>query len=233
MNIIGWKTTYIGSWWYVRVYIFLVCVFPFVNCIFKRRGKEWLDVAKNILLCFCIFALLWIHHIGGTLNDICFKIANPVYFAIYLVGYLCANIGEVGIPEGLYALIKKYSFFLALLCFFFFYAVRIYVADSAGYNIVDIIIIAPWIYSFTILLRKAPHIRKFLAWWGKYSIYMWLVHEFFRTYFTSFLFLTDYSVVIYLTLISLSLALSIVLSKIEQVVDRLIQLICKLKKERA
>ncbi|MDE5951075.1 MAG: hypothetical protein K2H12_05810, partial [Acetatifactor sp.] len=101
-------------------------------------------------------------------------------------------------------------------------AVRVKLATDAAYAKIDFLLTPLLIYGLLTLLAHAGPLCAFLAWWGRQSTYIWLVHGFVF----GFLYLVIRPLVrldiwIYLVVLLVSAAVAVALNAVEKLPGRL------------
>lgn len=99
---------------------------------------------------------------------------------------------------------------------------RCWLADTADYNKIDIVIIVPLVFILIKLFNKNNNIKKLMCFFGKKSTYMWLLHMFLIYGFSGCISWGKYSIVVYLLLLVEAYLLSYFLEKIESVIKAIV-----------
>ena len=138
------------------------------------------------------------------------------YTLIFVIGYLCSRFNifsklEKRIPHG----VASYLIGGILLAVTF--AVRSVLAKNPGHIGSDILLAPVFAFAVCLLTRVEGKPTQCLAWLGKYSVYMWLTHNFYGMYyFRDFITVTRISTLMYLQLVVVSLLTSAILIFLEK-----------------
>lgn len=152
------------------------------------------------------------------------KLLNPVYFSCFIVGFLCARYNLFNLLSK-YKNYQKYKIPVALSLLGGCIIIRLLLSKRADYNAVDILIVAPFVYSICVLSDKMHVVSVVLEYLGKNSTYMWLTHTFLITWGRNLIFFSKFTIVATILLLGFSLLVSIFLSYIEKGIDFGIKLI--------
>lgn len=212
LNLLAIRFDYNGAWWYVRNYVLMLILFPFLDSILTfvcRWKKAWMLAMAPVLyvLAYYLAPIVPLHNLLGSVTI--------VYLAIFAEGMLFEKLGlfeklEKALQKGVW---DKYVL-LALVI-----AARIIVVRTAGDCVIDLILIFPFISCVTKIVNGWTRGKRVLQFVGDHSTYMWLVHGFFfempvlRHYLTW----CRFSVLIWIQLVLASLIISLTLTKLEKV----------------
>lgn len=208
-NLSGFSSSYCSEWWFIRLYIEFILLFPLIKDI---------DINKSIVVIITYFIL---KNFESTITESfahqwlikeTIRIMN--WFPIYIVGIISAK-------NNLFSKYQQFFFkynqninlcsfiLLILLALFRYYISR----NTTSFDF----LIAPLFIFASINLINYLHIGTFLEYFGKRSTALWLVHPFFcYYYFQKMTFLPYYSLLIYLWLILLSLGVTYITNYIYQ-----------------
>lgn len=201
---------FISPWWYLKVAILFIVIFPFVYLLQKH----------------------WIGKIGlvaGYILAICFLMVKPYndniwrYLPAFFVGI---EMAEWKIPEELKMLIiNKWRRLLAVVISIFIFAITVYLKYSIGhlnYIFQTIQAVVILIVSL-VLLSKIPYLAQMLACLGKNSKYMWLIHAYiYNQLIRNFMYSLGNIWLIFVTLTVISLIASIGLKYANDLISRCI-----------
>ncbi|WP_283672573.1 acyltransferase family protein [Clostridium perfringens] len=208
LNFVGIKSTYNGEWWFVRLYVMLVLLYPLFTFIVNR-----LNVYIILLISFIINVL------GFGITKISI-ILNDNYIILDLIGILLG-------AQFLFLLgmcIAKYAFFnkvtkklnfkkskyiiLSFLILFLIFILR----NVSVIGPTTELILVPMLCFF--IANSVSNNNK-ISNLGKYSNNMWLTHSFFIYYlFPNIIFKFKYSILILLLVIFISMVCSFIINKI-------------------
>ena len=146
-----------------------------------------------------------------------------VFTLVFFVGYICSffHIFEFGKDNAIYQRIRP---FLAIILLFACFGIRWIRAYDALYCKYDAFITAPIIYSLVTLFTYIKFPTNIIRTIGKYSTYMWLTHTFFcYYYFNQWIIKCRISILMFLLTTLLSLGCAIILTHIENMINKLTQ----------
>lgn len=207
LNFIGLKFDCNGAWWYVRNYVFMMMVYPIAAVMYKifplpERCKERIFIVG--LLEFVVLYYMSDHILISKITNS----TTVIYLLLFMLGAMCYKHKYFDIIE-MVVRSKVIGLILILLASL---AIRFLLADSASYNIIDIIIIIPFIYSCSELISKTKIFKKLTCILGYYSTYIWLIHcFFFNEKFKCVIIFSHFTVSTWFSLILISVLVSILL----------------------
>lgn len=208
---------YCGEWWYVFQYIKFLIVFPFLELvIFWLKDKEKRKYAIiSIVAGFCIIAavraIAW-NSFAGKIIRFGFNQFYSHYMVIFLVAFV---MGKYRIYESISKYVSGSITLIVMLsaCVVF----RWFFVTHASQSNCDVFLAPILIFSLVGILHKAKSqkIISCLAYLGKYSIYMWLIHTFWiYYYFQNIILLPRYSLLIFIWALAISLINAILLDQL-------------------
>ncbi len=205
-NFIGIFFDYNGSWWYVRQYYLMMLVAPMVLYFLFKFERKWLVflglVMILVLLCLAYYGVAF-----GFLSSVAGS-NTIVYLLIFIEGILCSK-------YGVFDKVKLNKAIVAVLLIGIF-LLRIAVAESAAYNLIDLFIIVPVLFCLCVLINSTNYIKRFFCFVGQYSTYIWLSHGFFFAYYMKVLLVhSSLTFVVWLEVLILSLLVSVFFKLIE------------------
>lgn len=214
------------EWWYVKQYLFLLFVFPLIDCfLFCLVDKK--KILYCIILLFAVFFLV----LGCKFS----RWEGPKHFLVnlyynvnidYMIIFLCAVlISKFKIFEKIDLRIAlPFYFYVLLLLGVFLFRWR-YVKGPAQSNY-DIYLTPVFIFALVKLLHEKKmsfHAQNVLQYFGKYSTFMWLTHTFWiYYYFQKIILLPKYSLLIYVWAVAIALVNAIVLDMLYKRIETLI-----------
>lgn len=198
-NWIGWLCSYNAEWWYVKEYITMLFLFPFIDVVYeylKKTIKAKLRIPIGIIVT-CMVSIT-----NGS-----FK-----YIMIFVLGIIFS---QESIFEYIDHKIQK-KYLWACICVMLVLVGRTMIGGSGH---LDIILCPILIYGICIL-TEAELVRKYInpmiKILGKYSMYIWLTHTFFAYYyFQELVFMAKYSLGIFVWTIVLCLCVAVVIEFIQ------------------
>lgn len=205
-NVTSWQCTYIGEQWFFLPYIILMIVSKWVFKFFDKLRCYWLIGVVVVIWMGTTYILK--HFDSDTLasNMLFYNIFLAVFMLpSFTLGYMANRFAWVNKMNVLFTKYGKGintlpAIFLIALCIF-----RCFVPNAS---------IAPYFAITFILLFAQISLGKYtgnvLTYLGKHSMNMWLIHTWFSTrLFHGFFFdHLQYPVLIYITLLTISLAAS-------------------------
>ncbi len=177
LNFIGLLSTYNHEWWFITTYVICVCLFPFI-----KRMAEHLSVYLYVLLVLC-FQFVFLILERYKLFEYCdITRINIRFLAPYVV---CFCAGVLFAVKGLFSRfakeINKIRFKHIFCCFIII--VVFVLRESIHQLALDSVFVILLIFALKNLLIFDSVVKKALAFLGKYSAYMWLIHSFFCYYY--------------------------------------------------
>ena len=201
LSAVGYNIKINSEWWYIKVYVCMLLVFPIGNAFFEHYRKN--EILNKLLLLI----------VGTCAFIVARQYLASVYFVIFCTGYL---ISKYRVFQKL-DLITERKLRIGVICVVTAFVIRIIIADSAIYNDIDILITPLFIYGVCILNDYANLYFKLLKKIGEYSTYIWLTHTFFcYYYFQKIITISRFSTLILMETIVASFFTAVVLSEIEK-----------------
>lgn len=185
-NLTALNPTYNGAWWYVEQYAKMLLALPLLDLLltrFTRPGEEkckWIFYLTLGLLGggALLAGRLWLP--GLWTLAVAVKDGLRISFLlVFVAGYLIAR---YGLWQRVDKVLRRRGGWLpvclsvALLGAVI--ALRTMLATDAAYAKLDFLFAPLFSYGVLTLLSRVPPLGAFLAWWGKQSTYIWLVHGF-------------------------------------------------------
>lgn len=193
-NFFGWSATYNQEWWFVRVFLITLLLFPLY---FKISEKKvfWM-VLFSLFLLFLGFTLkvdLW-----GTFGFL-------IWQASFVLGIVCAKLKFFSSP--LVQHFDNLSWGWILLGFGLFLMSCLLLRWFFGANGMKLdFLIVPFFVYFSVQAIEVIRSSHLFAYLGKYSFQLWLVHSFFCYYYLQdLIYFPKWSPLIFLLLTALSL----------------------------
>lgn len=223
---------YNGEWWYVFQYLILMIAFPFVDTIvslllncFEKHRKKFIFIGISLIVLLSVGYVFFDSIraiIRGFTNQLHYN-SRRVYLVIFIIGFLCAKLNLFQFdPKGKS---KKWIPFVGLVLIVGCFVIRAVMTKDVFYIFTDIFIIVPFVLGLCLLSESMKRTTHLLQAIGKHSTYMWLTHSFYcYYYFRSFITISRISIIMMIQLFVVSLATAVVLSRIENLLDSLIEL---------
>lgn len=230
---LGRDTLFVGEWWYVSTYLGMLCMYP-VLCLVNKlltTVSEKHIIRQFVLLIavigVCAGVLVWRNDAAyGFAKKVYSYMLNHVYFLIFAEGWFIAffdfekrlKVSEKG---------SLFHIIVVILCII----VRVAMASSAAYNLIDPVIIAPFAISTAKLISRMPKAEALLCFFGRYSTYMWLTHSVIcYHYLQEAVAVVPVSTAMFFVLIVLSFSTAYVLTKAEKLLCKgCNRLVCKIR----
>lgn len=192
------------EWWYVRFYVIVLCLYPFmdwIHCMLKKK----MTFIDGVIVISCI-----------TITTIPALHTRFIYNMIMtIVGYECAEIGVYKLKpaSGLWgwiivSVIYPIKWFLVLFL------------DKYSHNVLDVILVPLMVYG-VICIYNSSFIKKgnwFACRWclnllSRYSMMIWLIHSFLIYYYAHDVMLrVKYGILIYLLTIIISAGIGVLIN---------------------
>lgn len=233
-NLVGVDCSYNGEWWYVFLYMKLLFVFPFINCILYSYKNKKSNVLKYAFILIYVCTLILFFRYTVVKNFILNIIDGKLYYYYtFIIGIVIARFS---LFDKLKRIVKSnvngvmMSFVSVILTIIF----RTIFAKDAAYDKIDFLIAPILIFSFSNILRYISNKRidRLFILFGNYSTYIWLVHTFLcYYYFQNIILMPKYSLLIYIWLVILSLSVSIILDYIYNLIGRAISFVFSTKEK--
>lgn len=180
-NLTAFQPTYNGSWWYVEQYAKMLLAFPLLDLLFTKferleKKKKWIFFLTLAGLAFA--GILW----SPILYEFVLaaaKAMRPSFSLIFIVGYLAAR---YRIYQRLDKALRRWGGWLPVCLSAVLIGavavVRVLLATDAAWAELDFLLVPVLVYGVLVLLSCIKSLGAFLAWWGKESTYIWLIHNF-------------------------------------------------------
>lgn len=213
LNFFGLSNSYNGAWWYIFFYLKMLLILPLIDCFFQINKDKRSIIQKIIIYGLLFIAIMLVYFLQKPFFSEMLEFFMPAYALCFLIGYIFSRFE---IYEWAYKLIgQKIMTILGILGFLAVIIVRVKMAKDASSAGLDFIFVPVFVYGFLTITSLVPRISKIFEFFGKYSMFIWLVHVFFYDHYAKkIVMLSKVSIGIYLTLLLLSTASAFVLSKL-------------------
>lgn len=223
-NFIGVSDSFNKEWWFIKVYVVLILIYPLINFIVKKYKLKTVFIGTNLLflisMLFNKLALIMENQIIATMFSICGLIfSQQIYF---IIGVLVA---KEQIFDRINKLFNKFKVNIKIISLVFIiisieiYRYIEYIPIVKYFNYV--IIMPIFIYSIVNIVNN----NKMINCIGKNSNNIWLIHSFFcYYYFQKIVFIPRYSILIILWMIILSLISSLIINLILSMIKKIINI---------
>lgn len=219
LNLLGLRSSYNATWWYISVYYCMILVSPLIYSFLKGRIPKKIVITVIVLVVAAILGYVIVIH------DLirCLKIfsnllqsALSVFLVIFAEGMLCARF------DLLEKFASKLNLITALLLLLVTFLIRMVLIRFPGDSIFDVLVIIPFVVSVSRILAGSKYLKEGLAFIGKYSAGMWYCHPYFYAYlFFTAVMRSDISFLVYLQVCLYSFVSAFLFDRIEGLLDRL------------
>ena len=197
-----------ASWWYLSLAILLIFVVPVLHIAVRKLGPY----ASVFLSLFLVqsFGL-------DTVMD-----GLPRYLIVAVAGIIFAEYNIFERTEHYIETKKGLGYFLVAVILIAIPVTAVMKSHMQSKYLLDAVMAVLVIELTQLCIKKIPCLNTALAFIGKYSLYMWLIHSFFTKYwFQEFTYSFQNIWAIFFVLVGITLFISICLSKLEQICSRL------------
>lgn len=197
-----------ASWWYLSLAMLLIFMVPILHIVVRKLGPY----ASVFLSLFLVqsFGL-------DTVMD-----GLPRYLIVVVAGIIFAEYNIFERTEHYIETKKGLGYFLVAVILIAIPVTAVMKSHMQSKYLLDAVMAVLVIELTQLCIKKIPCLNTVLAFIGKYSLYMWLIHSFFTKYwFQKFTYSFKNIWVIFFVLVGITLFISICLSKLEQICSRL------------
>lgn len=197
-----------ASWWYLSLAMLLIFMVPILHIVVRKLGPY----ASVFLSLFLVqsFGL-------DTVMD-----GLPRYLIVVVAGIIFAEYNIFERTEHYIETKKGLGYFLVAVILIAIPVTAVMKSHMQSKYLLDAVMAVLVIELTQLCIKKIPCLNIALAFIGKYSLYMWLIHSFFTKYwFQKFTYSFKNIWVIFFVLVGITLFISICLSKLEQICSRL------------
>lgn len=219
-NITALEPTYNGTWWYVEQYAKMLLVLPFLDLFLtrferpKERKRKWTFFLILALLgaALLLAGRMWWPGLWNAVMAVKSGL-RPSFLAIFVVGYLAARFALYQRADK--ALRRRGRWLpmcVAAALVGIVIVLRVALTADVAYAKLDFLFVPLLVYGLLTLCSHISALCTFLAWWGKQSTYIWLVHGFLQGWL--YYFIKPYvrlDIWIYLAVLLASAAVSLLL----------------------
>ena len=176
LNFFGFSNSYNNEWWYVKTYIKMLIIIPFIDLLLRFTIKN-----KKISIVFASIILISIFVIP-FLQDILIEVIQRLNLFVLIMaeGFLIRRLKVFDIIND----ISKNNWLIAGLIFLVTFA-RIIISPNMYDTSFDWLFAPCFVYSTVLLIKfiKNKYVLFILNNLGKYSVYIWLSHTFIIYYY--------------------------------------------------
>lgn len=226
LNLFALKSNYNAEWWFVRLYIMLLLMYPILLELLGKYNNKKL-IAFSFLINIIGFILTKLSYVLG-INNLGLEL-----FSILLGGQFLFVLGIVIAKNGYFDKLGnkfnlKQSFYVIYLIVFIPIMAIIIEIPILG-EILKLVLIPVFIFLITNSINRS----KILEWLGKHSTNIWLTHSFFCYYlFQKLTFAPRYSILIFIWIMMLSILSSYVVKIVLQLGNILLGLVVPNQKDQ-
>lgn len=197
-----------ASWWYLSLAILLIFMVPVLHIAVRKLGP-YVSVFLSLFL---------VQSFGlDTVRD-----GLPRYLIVAVAGIIFAEHNIFERTEHYIETKKGLGYFLVAVILIAIPVTAVMKSHMQSKYLLDAVMAVLVIELTQLCIKKIPCLNTVLAFIGKYSLYMWLIHSFFTKYwFQEFTYSFKNIWVIFFVLVGITLFISICLSKLEQICSRL------------
>lgn len=219
LNFLGISSSYNGAWWYVLQYVKMLLLFPLINCFFEKIRDRLVVKEKVILYGLIALGFIGLFLFSRNLFVETVDFFKPAFMLCFVSGYLVSRFGVYEWAGKL--LPEKAANILGILSLIIVVFVRIFVQTNPYEATFDFILVPFFVWGVVSIFKCLRPAETILAFFGKYSTYMWLCHVFFYDkYAKNIVMLSRFSTGIYFSLVLLSLIASVCLTFLYDVIVR-------------
>lgn len=183
LNFFAVSTTYQATWWYMGQYAVMLLLLPLIDMLFARFAEAGERKRKYLFFGLLLLAGAMWAVCGLTacrpLWELLLRLVEALRLSFLLpfcVGYLLARCKAY---QWLARRIRgKAAVITAVVALAAAVTLRVFLADSPAYARADFVVVPVFVYAVLILLQFVPPLETVLAWLGRQSTYMWLIHGF-------------------------------------------------------
>lgn len=197
-----------ASWWYLSLAILLIFMVPVLHMAVRKLGPY-----ASVLL-----SLFLVQSFGlDTVMD-----GLPRYLIVAVAGIIFAEYNIFQRTEDYIKTKKGLEYVLVAVILIAIPITAVIKSNVQSKFLLDAVMAVLVIELTQLCIRKIPYLNTALAFVGKYSLYMWLIHSFFTKYwFQEYTYSFKNIWVIFFVLVGITLFISICLSKLEEICSRL------------
>ncbi len=220
VNMLAIEPTYNGTWWYVRQYLWMLLAAPFMKMILQGGKRERITAFAAIAILAAVMLLMYALPAMRPYLQFFRDHVQTIFVVIFFEGYLAAYLQDTKKEK---FKDKHISAVIPILLMLAAVVFRYLTSNEPGESRQDILAVPVFIWGMVYVFRKAEPLRKLFGFFGKYSLYMWLVHAYF--WFLTYVKLTSYGspLLYYLAETGMTFAAAFVLQSTEDLLKRLLR----------
>lgn len=222
LNFIGLSSSYNGAWWYVYQYLKMLMILPVIDMFFVVYKDKKQNIIKYSIYGFLFILVIAEYIINKDQFYAIFNYFQPAFLLCFIIGYF---LSRFNVLELISRFISKNLFnVLGIILLVFVIVLRVKMAKDASSAGLDFIFAPCFCIGSLCLLNYLKKLNRLLIVIGSYSTYMWLVHVFFYDHYAKQLVMASHlSLIIYLSLVLMSLGTAVVLTRFYQYLLRIIR----------
>ncbi len=213
LNMTAMEPTYNGTWWYVRQYLWMLLSAPFIKMVLQGDKRRRIIAALSAAVVLTILILLHKVQAWNIYYEWIRSHVQAIFNLIFFEGYLAAYLQDTK-KESFAG--KKVPAIIPVIIMLAAVVIRYLTSIEAGESRQDILIVPIFIWGMVYVFRNLGFIEKFFGFFGKYSLYMWLMHAY--IWFLTLIWITGYqSPLLYFAVnLGLSFAAAFILVNLEK-----------------
>lgn len=208
MNFFGFRSTYNKEWWFVRLYLELLLIYPLVIKIINKFNYK-IILTVSFVVNLIGYGIPKVQSMLGLNSILIYE------FSIFLGGQFIFVLGIVIARYGLFTKLSgriNWSRGAFILLSILTFVIVIIVGNIPVLGEAAKLLLIP---VFIFMLAESIKEDSWLSRLGVHSTNIWLIHSFFcYYYFQRFTFALKYSVLIFLQLVVVTVLISIVINRI-------------------
>lgn len=220
-NLFAVSSTYQPTWWYMGQYVKMLLLLPLLELFFfafpNREEKKKRMFFFGALLAAAVLLTAIGLILYRPLWELLLWMAKNLrisFFLPFCVGFLTARFRIYQwLAKKQEKMGRAGTIVTAVLVLVLTVGVRVRLSTYAAYAELDFLLVPMFVYGLLTLLAPAPPLERLLAWFGRQSAYMWLLHGFFYAHI--WMWLTEYihsGWLFYMILLALSAVAAYLLS---------------------
>lgn len=186
-NLFAVSSTYQPTWWYMGQYVKMLLLLPLLELFFfafpNREEKKKRVFFFGALLAAAVLLTAIGLILYRPLWELLLWMAKNLrisFFLPFCVGFLTARFRIYQwLAKKQEKMGRAGTIVTAVLVLVLTVGVRVRLSTYAAYAELDFLLVPMFVYGLLTLLAPAPPLERLLAWFGRQSAYMWLLHGFF------------------------------------------------------
>lgn len=207
-DFIGLTYKYNSSWWYVHQYVVMLILFPVLVILIDNVFDKIIKNRFLTCITICIIVMLFVYPKTRETIIYIININSISYLIIFIVGILIAKYNIFSVAKYIMNKLHMDNKIGYIVLFAIVISIRVAITHDQMDHQLDAVI-APIFILCSINIIQG-RLRSIFMYFGKYSMYMWLIHCFICLfYWKNFILSLKFSLVMYVATVGLSLVFSI------------------------